>query len=113
MHRQPLPTVDRTAGQAASTAAATVALGAVACGVCCVLPFALPAVILASTGSVLALVAGAFWWALYLATGLVVLAWAWVGGDTWRTSRRPARETIVWLLVATCGLGLAATWPRF
>jgi len=113
MDRQPLPLVRPMAGQAASAAAATVAMGAVACGVCCVLPFVLPAVILASTGSVLALVAGAFWWALHVATGLVMVAWAWVARDMWRTSRRPARQTVVWLVVATCALGVAATWPRF
>jgi hypothetical protein len=53
--------------RAASVAALTTAAGAVACGVCCVLAFALFAVAVASTGSVLAWFADAQWWAIGLA----------------------------------------------
>jgi hypothetical protein len=63
---------------AASAAAATMAIGAVACGVCCVLPFARPAVLLASSGGVLGMFAQAFWGALYLSTAMVAGAWLWV-----------------------------------
>jgi hypothetical protein len=58
--------------RAASVAALTTAAGAVACGVCCVLPFALPAVVAAGAGGTLAwvgrahgtmtLIASAMWW---------------------------------------------------
>ncbi len=96
---------------AASAAAATVAVGAVACGVCCVLPFALPAVVLASSGGVLAVFAQAFWGALYLATVLVGAAWLWVFADTRRTGKRPNRSTLTMMAVATAALGAAAVWP--
>lgn len=97
--------------RAASAAAATVAVGAVACGVCCVLPFALPAVVLASSGGVLALFAQAFWGALYVATVMVGGAWLWVFADTRRTGRRPNRSTLTMMAVATAALGGAAVWP--
>jgi hypothetical protein len=95
----------------ASTAAATVAIGAVACGVCCVLPFALPAVVLAASGSVLAVFAKAFWGALYLATAMVAAAWLWVIVDTRRSRKRPARATLRTMAVATAALAGAAVWP--
>jgi len=97
--------------RAASAAAATVAIGAVACGVCCVLPFALPAVVLAASGGVLAFFAKAFWGALYLATGMVCAAWLWVILDIRRTGRRPARATFRMLALATTALVAAAFWP--
>lgn len=71
--------------RAGSAAAATVAIGAVACGVCCVLPFALPAVVIASSGGVLAVFAQVFWGALYLAAVMVTGAWLLVLADTRRT----------------------------
>jgi hypothetical protein len=74
---------------AASAAAATVAVGAVACGVCCVLPSALPGVVLASSGGVLAAFAQAFWGALYLATVMVGGAWLRVFADTRRRAGAP------------------------
>jgi hypothetical protein len=95
----------------ASTAAATVAIGAVACGVCCVLPFALPAVVLATSGGVLAVFAKAFWGALYLATAMVAAAWLRVIADTRRTRKRPARATLRMMGVATAALAAAAIWP--
>lgn len=96
---------------AASAAAATVAVGAVACGVCCVLPFALPAVVLASSGGLLAVFAQAFWGALYLAVVLVGGAWLWVFADTRRTGKRPNRSTLTMMVLATVALGAAAVWP--
>ena len=96
---------------AASAAAATMAVGAVACGVCCVLPFALPAVVLASTGGVLAIFAQAFWGALYLAAVMVGGAWLWVIADSRRTGRRPARATVTMMSLATAALAVAAMWP--
>jgi hypothetical protein len=102
------PSPERTA----SAAAATVAVGAVACGICCVLPFALPAVVLAFSGGALAFFAQAFWGALYLATILVVGAWLWVFVDSRRTRRRPARATLTTMGIATAALGAAALWPK-
>src|SRR5450755_4679783 len=45
------PSKEPPGSKAAGVTAVTLSTGAVACGVCCVLPFALPATILASTGS--------------------------------------------------------------
>jgi len=95
----------------ASTAATTLAIGALACGVCCVLPFALPAVVLASTGGLIALVAQTFWWALYLAIAMVAAAWLWVARDVRRTGRRPAPSTLLTMWLATIALVAAILWP--
>ena len=85
------PSPDR----AASTAAARIAVGAVACSVCCVLPFALPAAVIASSGGVLAVLAQAFWGALYLAMVMVGGAWLWVFADTRRAGKGvPNRSTL-------------------
>jgi hypothetical protein len=76
-----------------------------------VLPFALPAVVLATTGGILAVFAQAFWGALYLATAMVAAAWLWVIVDTRRTRKRPARATLRMMGVATAALAAAAVWP--
>ncbi len=110
MNEQPLP-LHRGASRFASTAAATTAIGAIACGVCCVLPFALPAVVLAGTGGIIAWFGQAFWGALYLAGALVTIAWAWVAVSIIRTRRRPAPSTMSAMLVATVALGGALIWP--
>jgi hypothetical protein len=52
---------------------------AVLCGVCCVLPLALPAVALATSGSIIAWFAHAYPWARIAAIIIVTLAWLWVG----------------------------------
>ncbi|MGV3516615.1 hypothetical protein [Luteitalea sp.] len=96
---------------AASAAATTVAVGAVACGVCCVLPFALPAVVLASSGGALAMFAQAFWGALYLAAAMVGTAWLWILAETRRSGKRPARTTLGMMAVGTAALAAAALWP--
>ena len=110
MTEQPLP-LNRGASRLASTAATTTAIGAIACGVCCVLPFALPAVALAGTGGVIAWFGQAFWGALYTAGALVTLAWTWVAVITFRTKRRPAPSTLRAMLMATVALGVALIWP--
>ena len=96
----------------ASAAAATVAIGAVACGVCCVLPFALPAVVLGTSGGVLPPFAKAFWGALNVATVMVGVARLWVIVRTRRTRTRPARPMLSWMAVATTALVAAAAWPN-
>ncbi|MDB5480884.1 MAG: hypothetical protein JWO83_1937 [Caulobacteraceae bacterium] len=98
---------------AVGATAALAATSALACGVCCVLPLALPAAILAVSGGFIA-------WFASLATVLtpiaifaVVAAWAWVGVQTYRTRRRPARSTVVIMAAATVMLVAAVTWPRY
>jgi len=94
MNEQPLP-LHRGAKRIASTAATTTAIGAIACGVCCVLPFALPAVALAGTGGVIAWLGQAFWGALYTAGTLVTIG-VGVGSrqqHPHRTSPRPVNDS--------------------
>lgn len=110
MNQQPL-SLHRGATRLASTVATTTAIGAIACGVCCALPFALPAIVLAGVGGVIAWLGQAFWEALSLAGALVTIAWAWVAFDSIRSRRRPARSTIRAMVVATIALSVALAWP--
>jgi hypothetical protein len=90
----------------------TTAAGAVACGICCVLPFAFPAVAAASTGSVLAWLAGAH--KLGNGTGgrncrrRVDFDW----NQSRRARRSPSRATVYMMALATAVLLLAVLWPR-
>jgi uncharacterized membrane protein len=93
-------------------AIAVVATGALACGVCCVLPFALPPALLALSGGMLAWFASAYSLVTYLATVAVVGGWMWVMLQSLRTKKRPARTTVVTMAVATVILLLALVWPK-
>jgi hypothetical protein len=97
--------------KAAGVAAVTLATGAVACGACCVLPFALPAVALASTGTVLAMLANAHGWVTGLAVIAVTGAWIWVAWQSIRTSAKPALSTLCLMAIATALLTVAVLWP--
>jgi hypothetical protein len=79
----------RGTGRAVRTAIVGAA-GAVAFGVCCILPLALPAVAVAGAGSILALLAGALAWVTGMAAVGVGAAWAWVRWHRDRSRRRPA-----------------------
>jgi hypothetical protein len=85
----------------AASAAVVAATGALACGVCCVLPFALPAAVLATSGGIIAWFADARGWTAVLAVVVVAIAWVWVGVQSYRTKRRLSRTTIATLLGAT------------
>lgn len=87
------------------------ATGAVACGACCVLPFALPAAALAMSGGVLAWFGGLHAWVTLAAAGAVVAGWLWVGAQVSASRRRPARSTLIVMTIATLLLALAAAWP--
>src|SRR5262249_39022443 len=89
------------AGRIVGASAAVAAMGAFACGVCCVLPFALPAAVLAVSGGVLGWFAKATPWAMRIALLAVLGGWIWVAIQTVRTKRRPARSTLLTLGVAT------------
>jgi len=95
------------AGRAAIAAAA----GAVMCGVCFVLPSALPSVVLASAGSVLALVGHAQRWVTAVAVIAVAGAWIWIWRQSVRVRARPASATLYLMGVATALLALALVWP--
>jgi 4-amino-4-deoxy-L-arabinose transferase-like glycosyltransferase len=89
----------------------TLSTGALACGVCCVLPFALPAAMLASTGAVLAWFVKIQLWAKILAVLAVVGAWGWIAWQSRRTRRKPARSTLVMMGMATTILTVSMLWP--
>lgn len=97
--------------KAAGVTTVTLSTGAVACGVCCVLPFALPTTILASTGSLLAWFVKLHVWVTILAILSVVGAWGWIGWQTRRTRRKPARSTLFTMGAATVLLTVAVLWP--
>ena len=97
--------------KAAGVTAMTLSTGAVACGVCCVLPFALPAAVLASTGPLLAWLVGIHKWVTVLAILAVVGAWGWVAWQSRRTRKRPAPSTLVMMTLSTTLLAVAVLWP--
>lgn len=100
---------DRVVG-ASATLAAT---GALACGVCCVLPFALPAAVLAVSGGVIGWFAKATPWAMSIALFAVLGGWTWVVLQTVQTKRRPARSTLLTLGLATAVFATAMIWWHF
>jgi len=102
----------RSPEKAASAAAISIATGAVLCGVYCALPFALPAVMLATSGSIIAWFAHAYSWARIAAIIIVTLAWLWVGVRSVGAKAWPARSTLYATGVATCALVFALAWPR-
>ena len=106
--RSPEPQPGATA---AGLTAVTVSTGAVACGACCVLPFALPAAVLASTGGLLAWFASMHVWITGLAILAVIGAWCLIGWQTRRTRCMPAVSTLAVMVVATALMALAVLWP--
>lgn len=97
--------VSRVRGVAAVTRSAA---AVVACGACCVLPIAFPAVALAIVGSLVAAFAHICWWALGSAVA-VVAGWLWVGWQSLRA--RPSRSTLRAMAAATLILAVALSWP--
>lgn len=101
---------EATGGKAASAAAMT-ALAAAACTACCLLPFTLPAVILASAGGFIAMLDHAHGWVTRLAVLVVICAWLWIGWQIRKTQRSPTRRTIAMMVLATVLTAAAASWP--
>ena len=106
-----IPAKEPRGSKAAGVTAMTLSTGAVACGVCCVLPFALPATILAGTGSLLALLVKMHVWVTILAILSVVGAWGWIAWQTRRTRHKPAISMLFMMGVATVLLTVAVLWP--
>jgi hypothetical protein len=92
--------------RAASVAAVTTAVGAVACGVCCVLPFALPAVAAAGTGSMVPWFARAYGAATTLASVMVAGAWIAVGLQSRRARMKPSRPKLCAMTLANWSIGV-------
>jgi hypothetical protein len=103
------PPTDRVVG----VSAAMVATGALACGICCVLPFALPAALLAVSGGVIGWFAKATPWAIAVALIAVLGGWTWVAIESVRTKRKPARSTLLTLGLATGVFVTAMIWWHF
>jgi hypothetical protein len=98
-------------GKAAGAAAAMTAMAASACTACCLLPFTLPAVILASAGGFIAVLDHAHGWVTRLAVLVVICAWLWIAWQVRKTQRGASRSTIAVMVLATLLTGAAASWP--
>jgi hypothetical protein len=92
-------------------AAAISGLAAVACAACCILPFTLPAVLLASFGGAIAVLDHAHVWVTRGAIGAVICAWGWLIFQVARTRKWPTRSTGIMMVVATMLTLTAAFWP--
>lgn len=97
--------------KAASVTAMTLSTGAIACGACCILPFTLPATVLAATGSVLAWFVHMHVWVTILAILAVVGAWGWIAWQILRTRRKPAMSTLIMMASSTVFSTVAVLWP--
>jgi hypothetical protein len=105
----PSAPTDRVVGASAALAAT----GALACGVCCVLPFALPATLLAASGGIIGWFAKATPWAMRIALLAVLGSWIWVILQSVRTKRKPAPSTLRMLGLATAVFIAAMIWWHF
>jgi len=100
-------------GKVAGTVAVTASSAALACGVCCVLPFALPPAVLGTVGGVLAFFESAYSWMKWVAVLAVSAGWAWVLLQSIQPHRRPAKSTLTVMAFATVAVMLALMWPIF
>lgn len=103
----------RPSNRAIGTVAATASTAALACGVCCVLPLAIPAAMLGSVGGILAWFARAYHWLTPIALLAVAGGWLWVGYQSRRSGKRPARATLLIMAFASAMMMLAYMWPMF
>src|ERR1700760_1641600 len=101
----------QTGGKIAATASVATALAAVACTACCVLPFTLPATLLALAGGSIAVLDHAHLSVTRLAIAAVVAAWLWIVWQRRKTGRAIARATIALMIAASLLTALATSWP--
>jgi hypothetical protein len=97
-------------GKAAGTAVAT-AVVAAACTACCVLPFTLPAVVLASAGSVIAVLDHAHGLMTKLSIAVVVCAWGWIVWRSRSSGLKIRSSVLAAMCAATVLTATAALWP--
>ena len=102
---------NETTGGKAAGAAAVTALAAAACTACCILPFALPAAVIAFAGGSIAILDHAHGWVTKLAIAVVICTWSWIAWQRWRSGRRIARIAAALMIVATLLTVTAASWP--
>jgi len=99
-----------TASVAAASASVT-AWAAAACTACCVLPFTLPAALLALVGGSIAVLDHAHLWVTRLAVAAVIAAWLWIIWQRRKTRRPIARATMALMIAASLLTAVAASWP--
>ena len=99
-----------TASVAAASASVT-ALAAAACTACCVLPFTLPAALLALGGGSIAVLDHAHLWVTRFAVAAVIAAWLWIIRQRQKTRRRIARATMALMMAASLLTIAASSWP--
>jgi hypothetical protein len=99
--------------RAVGAVAATASVAALACGVCCVLPLAIPAAMLGSVGGILAWFSHAYSWMTPVACAAVIAGWLWVAYQSKRSGKRPAKATLLIMSFATVMTILAYMWPMF
>ena len=97
-------------GRAAGAAVAT-AVVAAACTACCVLPFTLPAVVLASAGGLIATLDHTHGPMTKLAIAVVICAWGWIVWRTRTTGLKIRRSVLAAMCAATVLTATAALWP--
>lgn len=97
-------------GKAASTAVAS-ALVAAACTACCVLPFTLPAVVLAGAGSLIAVLDHAHGLMTKLSVVVVLGAWGWIVWRSRTTGLKMRATVLAAMCAATVLTATAALWP--
>ncbi len=95
----------------AAKGAAVVAVGVAACAACCALPLSVTAVLLGAGGGLMAAFSGWQGWAGIAGVAAMLAAWGFVGWQSFRKGRRPARMTVVLLAVATVGGVVLAALP--
>jgi hypothetical protein len=105
------PSKEPPGSRAAGVTAMTLSTGAVACGACCVLPFTLPATVLASTGSLLSSFVHMHWWITTFSVLAVMVAWGWIAWQTRRTGRKPAYSTLFMMTASTIFMTISVMWP--
>jgi len=99
-------------GKSFGTAAAAMATVALACGVCCVVPIALPGLALGGLGAALAWFGNAHTWVAAIAAVFVVVGWVLVYRDATRRKARPGAKGLWVMGIASLVLVAAIGWPR-
>jgi hypothetical protein len=103
----------RSGERRVGTVATVTATGALACAACCVLPFALPSVMLTGVGGLIAWIARSAGWIANLALIAVAGGWVWLVWPSVRARIRPAKSTLCAMGIATVASALALSWPLY
>ena len=102
-------TPKKTGSTLAATASIT-ALAAVACTACCVLPFTLPATLLALAGGSIAVLDHAHGWMTLFAAAAVIAAWGWIAWQRRKTGHPIARRILALMIGASVLTATTGSW---